>query len=147
MKEHYSKKQYTFEAEIILGNPQLSCDRFGICKIIEAKNIKVSQRAFQRAAAICRYQPKNNNLTIDFWQKSISKASQKYYFDNCYFLIEKNCTPMLLLKSNSIVPPSLTFVEGLYPIDLGNDDFFSISLEVSVNSFSTNSEQSTMRNH
>jgi hypothetical protein len=130
MKAPYQKRQYTFEAEIILGNPQMTCDRFGICKIIEAKNIKLYQRTFQCAAAICHYQPTKKTLTIDFWQKSLSKATQKYYFSSSGFLIEKNCTPTFFLKQDSILPTSLTLAEGLYPIDFDSEDFFSISLEV-----------------
>ena len=137
MKKQYQKKQYTCEVEVVFGNPQLECDRFGICKIIEMNHLELHQRAFQRAAATCHYKPAQKQLTISFWQKSLSEATRKHYFGRHYFLVEKNCTPTLLLEENSVLPQSLLIVEGLYPIDFENDDFLSLT----VNILTANNEQ------
>ncbi len=137
MKNQYPKNKYVFDVEIVFGNPQLECERFGICKIIETDNIEPYPRALQRAVAICHYQPTIKKLRIDFWQKSLSKATQKHYFDKRYFLIEKDCTPTLLLKENSLLPAPFLIEEGLYPIDFENEDFLSLT----VNILTANNEQ------
>jgi hypothetical protein len=128
MKPQSRQHPMLFEAEIILGNPQMSCERFGICKIIEQVNLLAYRRPYKRAAAHCCYFPKEGVLKIDFWQTSLSKATLQHYFSNGSFLIEKNCMPILLMQQTPILEINIS--EGIFPITTDREGFLSVAFDL-----------------
>jgi hypothetical protein len=123
------KINITFEAEIILGNPQMDCERFGICKIIQDENPLLKTKMYKRTAATCTYFAETNLLSIRFWKISLSTATWKYYFNNETFIIEKNCTPRLLIDNKLGLPTTLTILQGKYPIRLVADQYLCVDFE------------------
>jgi hypothetical protein len=123
-----NKKYITFDAELVLGNPKLSCERYGVCKIIQADDITTYVRGYQRVAATCRYTNDTQVLRIDFWTDSLSAATYKQYFGNGYFVIEDACTPVLNLDKTILIPNTLTLAKGHYPIIVQQIDALRIEI-------------------
>jgi hypothetical protein len=111
-----NKKHITFNAELVLGNPKLSCDRYGVCKITQADDITTHVRGYKRVAATCRYTPETQVFRIDFWMDSLSTATYQQYFGNGYFVIEDTCTPSISVDKAIGIPNTLTLAKGHYPI-------------------------------
>jgi hypothetical protein len=126
------KRVHNIKAEIILGNPQLDCARFGICQIIQDTVWKKNKLPYKHAYASLDFNLDELVLTCNFLKKSISSKTQKDFFENHLFTIEGFCFPTIIPEIVFIgTEKILHLLSGKYPLS-ENLYFFSTQINLAL---------------
>jgi hypothetical protein len=119
------KKNTTIiQVQVVLGNPKIKCDGYGICKITTKDTVFPSCHPEQTVVA--HILGRNNALFILFNKQSLSKTIYDTYFKNGIFRIDTSFALPDWLTGALGLPPSVLAL-GNYPIQHNKDSFFIYS--------------------
>jgi hypothetical protein len=108
-------RQEYMDVDIVLGNPKIKCDGYGICKFVTKSNsLKRTCMNFnQFAKAQIRFV--TNGLDVHFDKNSLSPAAYEKYFADGVFRIDSDAEIPEDITLHFNLPPSV-LEKGFYPI-------------------------------
>lgn len=128
------EKMKYMDVEVILGNPKIKCDGYGICRFLRSSEqlepccINVEQ--IVRA----RIYIEADIIQFSFYRQSIAPETYKKYFSNKLFNIESELElPFDITNYWKLSPTVLK--QGLYVIELGEN---VINISVTLKGLSQN---------
>jgi hypothetical protein len=131
------EKEYRFmDVELVLGNPKIECDGYGICKFVTRLNSqKYLYLNYERVVKAKLYITEGI-LNIIFDKSSIDAKVYLKYFGEGYFIIEVDTDLPDDITAYFGISPSI-FLKGNYQI---RGEGYYLKIEVSIGKNNINTE-------
>lgn len=115
------KQQVYMDVEVVLGNPRLQCDGYGICKFI-TKSSTLNRYCMNLNQLVkAKLDIQNGCLCLRFDKNSISDSAYNKYFAGGVFKVESDLLIPREITQFFQIPPSV-LMKGVYQMDkYGNE--------------------------
>jgi hypothetical protein len=121
-------RQEYMDVDIVLGNPKIKCDGYGICKFVTKSNSlkRYCMNFNQLTTAKIRFE--NGVFCIHFDKTAISPVAFEKYFADDVFRVDSDVDIPEEITQFFKIPPSL-LVKGVYQINTVEND---MSVRISI---------------
>jgi hypothetical protein len=125
-KVEYSNNPKNIKLQVVLGNPRIGCDGYGICKFV-TKTDTVNFINPDRLIDVCLF-IESGQLHFTFKKAKMTETTYEMHFSEGIFRVETDTLLPEEIVSVFKYPPSV-LAQGIYKITTAGDD---LSIKVGI---------------